>query len=237
VKKKSNSRRKKRSSPSDEKSLSGAYTTDLKDRESVRTTFKISTLSAETIKVLAKHHGIRFKEVFDNLCAQFLKERLMEKISDKSELDQAPLLQQLAYLVEQQIAQKPDQYNEQKKDLVRKSQVVSRGALRTLNEVSKEYKIPRDLLVDWSLAIMRTRFDDDIETTQEQYEQAEEMIAGFIATGNRLYDDLDDLLEANDPLLARFDYPMIMLDNLLLAIKAYLKDGTPIDPDDFGQAG
>lgn len=231
--KKANSHSQEKQPSLDKDSLSGAYPTDLRDRQSVRTTFKISQDSVETIGILAKHHGVSFKEIFDNLSTQFLKERFLKKLANKEELEQAPLLQQLAHIAEKYMAQKGDQYADRQKGLVRKSQVVSRGALRTLNEVSKEYQIPRDLLVDWSLVIMRDKFEKDIKATREKYQEAYEIIAELNSHASNAVEKLWELLDPDDPILERFASVGAVLEDLHSAIKSNLDNGTPIGPEPF----
>ena len=64
------------------------------------------------------------------------------------------------------------------KDSIRRTYVISKGALRILQEVSGEFGIPRDALVNSSLGMMRSYYEYYVEKKEER-QWALKMISKF----------------------------------------------------------
>lgn len=99
-------------------------TADLRGRQSVRTTFKLSEQSINALSLLAGQLGIKQKSLFDHL------------IEDTRALTH--------------IAKKFQDFG-QKGQRVAKTYVVSRRTLENLEKVSNQYNTPRDALVEYSI--------------------------------------------------------------------------------------
>jgi len=97
---------------------------ELRGRQSVRTTFKLSERSIDALSILARQLGIKQKSLFDHL------------IDDTGSL--------------QLIAREFESFAK-KTQRVAKTYVVSRNTLENLERVSAQYDTPRDVLVEYSI--------------------------------------------------------------------------------------
>lgn len=100
------------------------FTADLRGRQSVRTTFKLSERSIDALSILAGQLGIKQKSLFDHL------------IEDTQAL--------------KTIAGEVEDFN-RRTQRVAKTYVVSRKTLENLERVSVQYNTPRDALVEYSI--------------------------------------------------------------------------------------
>ena len=99
-------------------------TADLRGRQSVRTTFKLSERSIDALSILASQLGIKQKSLFDHL------------IQDTQAL--------------KVIAKEFDDFSS-RMHRIAKTYVVSRKSLESLERVSMQYDTPRDALVEYSI--------------------------------------------------------------------------------------
>jgi hypothetical protein len=182
------------------------------DRQSVRTSFRLSEAGKDALKWLAKHHGITAKDVFDKFCQDSVIE-IYADMASKTRDDQTP-----------------------PKKSVRKTLVISKGALKTLNDFSTKNQIPRDELVDSSLIFLQLVTKEVLKKEQENNPRALEIISEFITQADSVEEKLTEILVSYSPIVDRFGSVMVILENLRSAIKSNLEDGTPIDPDDFSQS-
>lgn len=99
-------------------------TADLRGRQSVRTTFKLSERSIDALSILAGQLGIKQKSLFDHL------------------IEDTRALQLIASEVEE---------SRRKTRGIAKTYVISRRTLENLEKVSEQYNAPRDALVEYSI--------------------------------------------------------------------------------------
>jgi len=99
-------------------------TADLRGRQSVRTTFKLSERSIEALSILACQLGIKQKSLFDHLIEDT---RALQMIAGEV-ADISSRMQRTA-----------------------KTYVVSRKTLENLERVSTQFDTPRDALVEYSI--------------------------------------------------------------------------------------
>lgn len=104
--------------------FSEEVTADLRGRQSVRTTFKLSERSIDALSILAGQLGIKQKSLFDHL------------IEDTQAL--------------KTIAGEIDAFG-RKTNRVAKTYVISRKTLENLEKVSLQFNAPRDALVEYSI--------------------------------------------------------------------------------------
>lgn len=98
---------------------------DLRGRQSVRTTFKLSERCIDALSILAGQMGIKQKSLFDHL------------------VDDAQALET--------IAREYGESNHLKSRRVAKTYVISRRSLDNLEQISARYNTPRDVLVEFSI--------------------------------------------------------------------------------------
>lgn len=156
--------------------LSGAYSTDLRGRQSVRTTFKLTPRCIDALSLLAGQLGIKQKSLFDHL------------------MDDAQALMTIARDMEDDSAPRSGR--------VPKTYVISRRTLEILEQVSRKYQAPRDALVEFSIErIMplieeEKRKHDRRKSLQADLEELKKM-------SRKLIEDADRALERDDPVLER----------------------------------
>jgi hypothetical protein len=98
---------------------------DLRGRQSVRATFKLSRQAIDLISVVATHLGIKQKSLFDHLIEDVETLKLLAEDIPADPFGDWPRIQ--------------------------KTYVLSRGALASLEKVSSEYEVPRDAVVELSV--------------------------------------------------------------------------------------
>jgi hypothetical protein len=111
--------------PDDSRSLPRPSSSDLRGKQSVRATFRLSKRAIETISILAVQLGIKKKSLFDHL------------IEDMETLDR--IARQLDHDILRDIPR------------VQKTYVLSRRTLRCLDRTSQAHNAPRDALVEYSI--------------------------------------------------------------------------------------
>jgi hypothetical protein len=98
---------------------------DLRGRQSVRATFKLSSRAIEALSIVAVHLGIKQKSLFDQL------------IEDAGSLNL--------------IAREIESWDFHTLERIQKTFVISRRTLISLEEISRKFNAPRDALVEYSI--------------------------------------------------------------------------------------
>jgi hypothetical protein len=154
---------------------------DLRGRQSVRATFKLSQRAIEALSIVAVHLGIKQKSLFDHL------------------IEDVQTLNTIAREIE------ADQFRSM--DRVQKTFVISRRTLVCLDEISKESRAPRDALVEYSIqrllpVIMRER-----EKHRKRKKLRDDINLHF-EEGLKLLEKSKSLLGEDDPVTARLEAAM-----------------------------
>ncbi len=131
--------------PKEKKQMTGSIAIDLRARQSVRATFKLSEKAIDSLSLVAVHLGIKQKSLFDHL------------------IDDAPSLSDIAEKI------RIRQFN--KIERVQKTYVLSRRTLNLLELISKNYDTPRDALVEYSIE----KLEDVIFAEKEKHEQRKKL--------------------------------------------------------------
>jgi hypothetical protein len=145
---------------------------ELRGRQSVRATFKLTERAIETISVVAVHLGIKQKSLFDHL------------IEDTGSLNT--------------IAKDVNPVKFKTLDRVQKTYVLSRRTLSVLDQISKHFATPRDAIVEYSVH----RLLPVIEREKEKHRIRKELLYELddhCRRGRRLLENSRDLLGADDP--------------------------------------
>lgn len=148
---------------------------DLRGKQSVRATFKLTERAIDTISIVAIHLGIKQKSLFDHL------------IEDSRSLDM------IARRIE------PDRFREL--DRIQKTYVLSRATLLKLESASELFKMPRDALVEYSIRRLKTIIEEEREKHENRKRLLEEVRA-FVAKGDDLLTRCRGLLGDEDPVTA-----------------------------------
>jgi hypothetical protein len=175
---------------------------DLRGRQSVRATFKLSARAIEALSIVAVHLGIKQKSLFDHL------------IEDADTLD----------TIARQIEAK--EFSEL--DRVQKTFVISRRTLACLEQTSKQFKTPRDALVEYSIQ----RLLPIIARERRKHRRRKEALAkleNHFRRGLELLQALRDELGKEDPLSMRLEQVMAGYASARDAMREFVQRGEIIE--------
>ena len=183
-------------------SLSNPSAMDLRGRQSVRATFRLSEACIDAITILSAQLGIKQKSVFDHLMedAQVLKD--MARELENIEIDPHKRIQ--------------------------KTFVISRRSLSFLDSISGEYDAPRDALVEYSVR----RLLPIIAREQEKHEKRKELLAEIshhFAKGEKVLSKADEMLGTDDPLVNKLKTAMFVYRNAYDDIVKFIDRGKIIE--------
>jgi hypothetical protein len=158
--------------------LPGALSVDLKGRQSVRATFKLSQKAIEALSIIAVQLGIKQKSLFDHL------------------MDDLRSLETIAREVN---TQRFDRLTR-----VQKTYVLSRKTLSSLDAASRNFDAPRDALVEYSIQRLLPLIDQERERHERRKTVLNAMEA-YLAQGQALLTDAEKLLGQDDPVYQRLE--------------------------------
>jgi len=175
---------------------------DLRGRQSVRATFRLSEACIAAITVLSAQLGIKQKSVFDHLMedAQVLKDLARELTN--IELDPH--------------------------ERVQKTFVISRKSLSFLDSISSEYNAPRDALVEYSVR----RLLPIIAKEREKHEKRKELLAEIsihFAESEDLLSKAVEMLGTDDPIVNKLETAMSVYKNAFDDIANFIDRGKIIE--------
>lgn len=153
--------------------VSGSYSTDLKGRQSVRTTFKLSPRCIEALSLLAAQLGIKQKSLFDHLIddTQTLKAIARDFDAPEAGTKRIP-----------------------------KTYVISRRTLESLDRVAKHYQTPRDILVEFSIERIMPLIQDE-RRKHEKRKKLMKDLDELLENSRSLLSKADITLDGDDPVL------------------------------------
>ena len=175
---------------------------DLRGRQSVRATFKLTENAINTISVVAAHLGIRQKSLFDHL------------IEDRRSLGL------MASGVQ------PERFSSLKR--IQKTYVISRKTLCCLNDASKDLDASRDALVEYSIQRLLPLIEEERERHLKRREILDEMTE-YLEQGERILGKSWKLLGEDDPVHERLEAAMRACRKAHNTIVSFVKKGKIID--------
>jgi predicted transcriptional regulator len=183
-------------------SVSRPSTMDLRGRQSVRATFRLSEACIDAISILSAQLGIKQKSVFDHL------------------LEDAQVLRNVARELED------TQFDRQGR--VQKTFVVSRRSLIFLDMVSSKHNASRDALVEYSVR----RLLPIIANERKKHEKRKELlgeISNHFNDGETLLSKSEEMLGTDDPIVDKLDTAMSVYKNALNDIVNFIDRGKIIE--------
>jgi hypothetical protein len=180
----------------DEPSSSDSAFTDLRGRQSVRATFKLSDQCIEAISIIASQMGIKQKSLFDHL------------FSDPQALSD--------------IARKVSNARLEVANRVQKTFVISRGALIHLEHISRNFNAPRDALIEMSVQRLLPIIIDE----RKRHTQRKAVIARVkqhLQDGRELLLKAQKALGEEDPLTDRLNAAMSVYENAFKHMAAFIE--------------
>jgi hypothetical protein len=183
-------------------SLSNPSAIDLRGRQSVRATFRLSEACIDAITILSAQLGIKQKSVFDHLMedAKVLKDTAREL--ENIEIDPHERIQ--------------------------KTFVISRRSLSFLDSISSEYDAPRDALVEYSVR----RLLPIIAKERKRHEKRKELLADIsdhFSEGEKLLSKADKVLGYDDQVVNKLKTAMSVYKNVFDDITAFIERGKIIE--------
>jgi hypothetical protein len=186
-------------------SLPQTTTSDLRGRQSVRATFKLTEECIGALSIVATHLGIKQKSLFDHL------------VEDMSSL--------------RAIARELKNANVRGQNRVQKTFVISRKSLLSLETVSKSHNTPRDALVEVSVQRLLPIIINEQKRHQAR-KQIRSQIAAHLEDGKTLLARAKDALGTEDPVYNRMAALIMSYGNTFAVIDAFIKRGKLIEDFD-----
>jgi len=182
-------------------------TLELRGRQSVRATFRLSEACIDAISILSAQLGIKQKSVFDHLMedAQSLK----------------------------RVAQELENTEFERHQRIQKTFVISRRSLTFLDLISSEYNAPRDALVGDALVEYSVRrLLPIIANERKKHEKRKELLAqisNHFERGKMLLSKAEVALDKQDPIVNKLDAAMSVYQHVLDDIASFIERGKIIE--------
>jgi uncharacterized protein (UPF0147 family) len=193
------------------RSLAFISSSGLRERQSVRATFKLSSGCIEAISIVAAQLGIKQKSLFDHLA------------QDIDSLNT--------------IAREVQNARVRAGNRVQKTYVISRKSLSLLDEISRAFNAPRDALVEFSVR----RLLPVINKEQKKFEMRKAAFNGIqrhLNSGVRLLEEMAEKLGEDDPVVAKLASVMDTYAVAARAIDTFLQRTQGIedfDPEELNR--
>ena len=183
-------------------SVSKPSTMDLRGRQSVRATFRLSEACIDAIIILSAQLGIKQKSVFDHLLEDTQVLRNVARELEDTQFDRHGRIQ--------------------------KTFVVSRRSLSFLDMISSKHNAPRDALVEYSVR----RLLPIIANERKKHEKRKEMlgeISNHFNDGETLLSKAEELLGGDDLIVNKLQIAMSVYQNVLDDITNFIERGKIIE--------
>ena len=157
--------------------LSGSAMFDLRGKQSVRATFKLSQKAIDAIGLVAIHMGIKQKSLFDHI---------IEDLDALDSLAKTIRIRQFKKIPRKQ-----------------KTFVLSRKTIDALGTISQAYGTPRDALVEYSVKKLESIITAE-KLRHKERKILHREVAEYFEHGKALYQKSIDILGKDDPFCRRF---------------------------------
>ena len=175
---------------------------DLRGRQSVRATFKLSERAIEALSIVSVHLGIKQKSLFDHL---------MEDTDSLS-----------------LIAHELESYNFGRLNRVQKTFVLSRKTLSCLEKAAREFEAPRDALVEYSIQRLLPVIIKEREKHLRRKEILKDLLE-YLEMGEKLLKKSQKLFGKDDPVFDRLSSAFSVLTGAYRNIDNYVERGKIIE--------
>ncbi|MBW1780686.1 MAG: hypothetical protein JRL30_08085 [Deltaproteobacteria bacterium] len=195
-------RKKDRKHMDEDNSLKLPSSSDLRGRQSVRATFKLTERAISSVRIVAAHLGIKQKSLFDHL------------MDDVSSLD----------AISREI--QPDRFDEL--DRVQKTYVISRKTLSTLCQAAEKSDAPRDALVEYSIERLLPIIEEEREKHRKRKEIYKELTE-YLKQGEKMLEKTETLLGEDDPVYVKLSSVITTARNVHKGISCFVEKGDIIE--------
>ena len=183
-------------------SLPTPSSSDLRGRQSVRATFKLTEKAINTINIVATHLGIKQKSLFDHLIADY---RSLDLIADEIQTEKFEQL-----------------------DRVQKTFVISKNTLHCLGEVAEKFDTPRDALVEYSVHRLLPIIAEERQRHKKRKEILNELNQ-FLERGEEILERSRRALGDEDPVCDKLNGAVSICRNAVGNIRAFVEKGEVIE--------
>lgn len=114
---------------------------------------------------------------------------------------------------------------------IRKSLVIGKKDLRSLNEISKSHGLSRDLLIECTIKFLTVLLKNDKDSRLTKHKEALDRLNEVWGRMEQLEREITELLPEGDPILERYGKVVVVLMNLVHDIEAEITTGASIDPE------
>lgn len=180
----------------------GSVELDLRGRQSVRATFKLSEQAIDSLSLVAIHLGIKQKSLFDHL------------------IDDAGSLSDIAESI------RIRQFN--KINRIQKTFVLSRRTLDILELIAKAHDTPRDALVEYSIR----KLEAVILAEKKRHEERKALfreLSSYWGAGKALLEKSRQNLGDNDPFCQNFEKSMASLSRNMEELESFIEKSSIIE--------
>jgi len=190
-------------------SLTREFTSDLKSRQSIRATFRLTQGCIEAISIVANQMGIKQKSLFDHMV-----EDIESLKSIAHEVKQAKIKNQ---------------------GRIQKTFVICRKSLSSLDEISNMFSASRDGLVEYSIQ----RLLPIISKERTKHEIRKEFlikIKKHFQQGEKMLNDIRKQLGDDDPIINKFAIVMSSYETVKENMESFIdrsKDIEKFDADNM----
>ncbi|MGA7562369.1 MAG: hypothetical protein WBW55_04110 [Desulfobaccales bacterium] len=190
------------------------YKFDLSNKKSERTTFKLSEESIKSLEWLANHGEVKIKEVID-LAIEHWMDNLIEAKEEWP--GQHTIFQKLI--------------TSREKFKARKTYVISLGAIRLLNNLSLNFKIKRDIIME-TIIIDYAHFIRKYEQKKlPNYQLALNKLLDFAEKIEGVCADIKALVGKDDPITEYVYYATShIVDDAIPKLEKVVEEGRPLKP-------
>ena len=183
-------------------SLPRTSASDLRGKQSVRATFKLTARAIGALNIVSIHLGIKQKSLFDHL------------------IEDAEALRVIARNI------RSEEFS--RRDCIQKTYVLSRKTLSSLEKASKSFDTPRDALVEYSIQ----RLLPVIVREKERHRKRKKILddlAGHLNKGIELLNQARVLLGEDDPVYDQIQTAVSAFGNAYENIDAFVEKGSIIE--------
>ena len=183
-------------------SLPQPSSSELRGRQSVRATFRLSERAIEALSIVSYHLGIKQKSLFDHLLEDMEALNLIAERFKSEEFSQPNRMQ--------------------------KTYVLSRRTLRSLERVAKSFDTPRDALVEYSIQRLLPVIAKEREKQRLRQEVLSDMTQ-YLNEGEKVLREARELLGTEDPVYNRLETAFTALLNAHNDIRSFVEKGKVIE--------
>lgn len=183
-------------------SLPRTSAADLRGKQSVRATFKLTEKAIGALNIVSVHLGVKQKSLFDHL------------------MEDAETLGVIARSVQTE--------EFKKRECVQKTYVLSRKTLSSLDRAAKSFNAPRDALVEYSIQ----RLLPVIVREKEKHFKRKAVLSDMVdhlKDGIELLNKIRDSLGEDDPVYAQMESAIKAMGNACENVDTFVQRGKVIE--------